>query len=86
MGKVANFMKLQKRTMRHLLFIFSLFLFLIATGDTAKGEMDYLNQMGVSMLENIDAPKFILSDLDGKKISLLEFQGRFVMLNFWATW
>jgi hypothetical protein len=48
-GKVANFMEL--RTRRFLLFTFSLvFLFLVATGHPAKWEMDYLEQMGVLML------------------------------------
>ncbi|HBB16288.1 MAG TPA: hypothetical protein DCZ97_04530 [Syntrophus sp. (in: bacteria)] len=36
--------------------------------------------------KTIDAPDFILSDLEGEKRSLREFQGKFVMLNFWATW
>ena len=86
-GKVANFMELRKRASRFLLFTFALFLFLAATGLPAKGEVDYLEQMGVLMIkEKIDAPRFILPDLEGKKISLREFQGKFVMLNFWATW
>ena len=32
------------------------------------------------------APDFVLPDLEGKQISLRKFQGKFVMLNFWATW
>ncbi len=84
-GKVTNFMELRAR--RFLLFTFSLFLFLAATGDPAKGEVDYLEQMGVSRIkETIDAPHFILPDVEGRKRSLGEFQGKFVMLNFWATW
>jgi peroxiredoxin len=43
--------------------------------------------MGVARInENIDAPPFILPDLKGRKRSLREFKGKFVMLNFWATW
>lgn len=86
-GKVANFMELRKRARRFLLFTFALFLFLAATGLPAKGEIDYLEQMGVSRIkETIDAPHFILPDVEGRKRSLGEFQGKFVMLNFWATW
>jgi thiol-disulfide isomerase/thioredoxin len=32
------------------------------------------------------APTFDLTDLDGHKISLDQFKGKVVMLDFWATW
>jgi thiol-disulfide isomerase/thioredoxin len=32
------------------------------------------------------APKFVLTDLDGKKVSLADYKGRPVLVNFWATW
>jgi thiol-disulfide isomerase/thioredoxin len=32
------------------------------------------------------APAFTLTDLDGKKVSLSDFKGRPVLVNFWATW
>lgn len=32
------------------------------------------------------APSFTLVDLDGKKVSLADFKGRPVVLNFWATY
>ena len=32
------------------------------------------------------APGFTLVDLTGKKVSLAEFKGRPVVVNFWATW
>ncbi|MDW5266538.1 MAG: TlpA disulfide reductase family protein [Edaphobacter sp.] len=32
------------------------------------------------------APAFTLSTLDGKKVSLADYKGRPVLLNFWATW
>jgi thiol-disulfide isomerase/thioredoxin len=32
------------------------------------------------------APGFVLSNLEGENISLEEFRGKPVMLNFWATW
>ncbi|HVO56890.1 MAG TPA: TlpA disulfide reductase family protein [Dongiaceae bacterium] len=41
----------------------------------------------VRLLKNPEAaPKFALSDLDGKPISLDEAKGKIVLLNFWATW
>jgi thiol-disulfide isomerase/thioredoxin len=32
------------------------------------------------------APGFTLTDLEGKKVSLAEFKGKPVLVNFWATW
>lgn len=32
------------------------------------------------------APDFALKDASGKKISLSDYKGRVVMINFWATW
>lgn len=32
------------------------------------------------------APDFTLADAHGKKVSLSEFRGKVVVLNFWATW
>jgi len=32
------------------------------------------------------APSFTLQDLSGKKISLENYKGKAVMINFWATW
>jgi len=32
------------------------------------------------------APNFTLEDLNGKQISLSDYKGKIVFLNFWATW
>ncbi|MBN1264258.1 MAG: TlpA family protein disulfide reductase [Anaerolineales bacterium] len=32
------------------------------------------------------APDFTLNTLDGEMLSLVDFQGQVVILNFWATW
>jgi peroxiredoxin len=37
-------------------------------------------------LEGKPAPNFTLVDLDGHKVSLADYKGRAVLINFWATW
>ncbi len=32
------------------------------------------------------APDFTLTDLDGNQVSLSDFRGKTVLINFWATW
>lgn len=32
------------------------------------------------------APSFVLKDLQGKEVSLKDFRGKVILLNFWATW
>jgi peroxiredoxin len=38
------------------------------------------------MKESGPTPEFSLPSLDGKKISLKDFRGKLVFLNFWASW
>ena len=75
---------------RRYVFPFSLlvlFLFLASMAKSDRGTEDYLGGMGVSRVkENVDAPHFILPDLEKRQRSLREFKGKFVILNFWATW
>lgn len=33
-----------------------------------------------------EAPDFVLTDLSGKAVQLSDFDGRMIILNFWATW
>ena len=40
----------------------------------------------VSPLQGKMAPEFTLPDLTGKKVSLADYKGKAVLLNFWATW
>lgn len=37
-------------------------------------------------MQNIPAPEFTLMDVDGNAVSLSEFKGKVVVLDFWATW
>jgi peroxiredoxin len=38
------------------------------------------------MKDNAPTPEFTLSTPDGKKLSLKDFRGKIVFLNFWASW
>ena len=49
-----------------------------------------INYKAVPKLEEIKdhpaAPDFTLANPDGKKLSLKDYRGKLVFLNFWATW
>jgi peroxiredoxin/cytoskeletal protein RodZ len=47
------------------------------TTDSATGAAPYMGSK---------APNFTLSTLDGKEVSLSQFRGKKVILNFWASW
>ncbi len=36
--------------------------------------------------ENVPAPDFAIKDLKGKALSLADYKGKVLVLNFWATW
>ena len=74
-------------TRRVLVYFLGLSLILLTGDFFLWGAEDHLAKFGVYRLDQeIDAPNFILSDLTGTKRSLSDFQGSFIMLNFWATW
>ncbi|HEY1254087.1 MAG TPA: TlpA disulfide reductase family protein, partial [Terracidiphilus sp.] len=47
----------------------------------AGGEPEY-----VTPLQGKPAPAFTLEGLNGKKISLADYKGKALLINFWATW
>ena len=54
---------------------------LVADGSGA-GDLPHF----VSPLMSHPAPNFTLEDLSGKKVSLADYRGKAVLINFWATW
>jgi peroxiredoxin len=40
----------------------------------------------LSQLKSKPAPSFTLEDLSGKRVSLADYRGKAVLVNFWATW
>lgn len=49
---------------------------------TVAGDMS----PSVTALEGKQAPAFTLEELSGKKVSLADYRGKAVLVNFWATW
>lgn len=49
---------------------------------TSKEEDDFEPDIAVGKL----APDFTLLDLNGQQVSLSDFRGKYVLINFWATW
>lgn len=78
----------QKKTITPIIFIsLGLLLLLGAKEFIFDGAIGNSNQMKVLEPEKmIGAPNFSLLDLDGKIRNLHDFQGKFVLLNFWDTW
>ena len=86
-GKAAKFSQVKKTTGLLIPFSLVLFVFLAAAELSLSEEVDHLAPIGVVRIKKMhDAPDFILSDLEGDKWSLDDFKGKFIMLNFWATW
>jgi thiol-disulfide isomerase/thioredoxin len=51
-------------------------------GKEMAEKLKYFNQSKVGSL----APKFTLKDINGKTISLDDFKGKYVLIDFWASW
>ena len=57
---------------------------------TATLALAILLAIGVPALavegENVPAPDFAIKDLRGKALSLADYKGKVLVMNFWATW
>ncbi len=59
----------------------------LAVAQTQKPEEDPDLQYATELLKpGTQAPDFLLKDIDGESVRLSEFQGRSVVLVFWASW
>jgi cytochrome oxidase Cu insertion factor (SCO1/SenC/PrrC family) len=48
---------------------------------------DLMSSMNIYQIENPEpSPDFSLMSLDGDQINLSEFNGKVVLMSFWATW
>ncbi len=51
-----------------------------------KGKEKQIAELKKEMISDKPAPEFSLTDLAGDTVSLKDFQGKVVVLDFWATW
>jgi peroxiredoxin len=47
---------------------------------------DLLEKLSIEPVGEMEAPDFVLKDLDGNSIRLRDLRGKVILLNFWATW
>jgi cytochrome oxidase Cu insertion factor (SCO1/SenC/PrrC family) len=71
--------------MRHLV-IFILLAVLSLSGGIlvvlAQSSETYVQELNTP----VEAPNFLLKEISGKEVSLKEFRGKIVLLNFFTTW
>ncbi len=77
-------MKTTSRRLRSFRAIPILFLLILALAGCTP--QDPATRAGKSSLIEKAAPDFTLRDLKGSQVSLSDFRGQPVVLNFWATW
>jgi thiol-disulfide isomerase/thioredoxin len=55
-------------------------------GKVADAREHLLEAMGMAKVPPKAAPDFTLLNIDGQQVSLQQYRGKVVFLNFWATW
>ena len=76
-----------KLILKNIFIFFSTMLLLILTGNFAVAQQDVFSKMGAVLPKHEKtAPNFKLLTTNGRSISLSDFKGKTVLLNFWATW
>jgi len=68
------------------LILISCLLLLISLGPSLPGTAGGMSPLNSNDIVNSKAPDFILKDMNGKTVSLSNFKGKVVLLNFFATW
>lgn len=49
-------------------------------------QQDVASDEGLPNLRGKKAPQFTLRNMEGRKVSLEDYKGKAVLINFWATW
>jgi len=69
-----------------LLTSFRRFVITALAGAVLTGSSSALMSSAVTASDRKTAPDFILADAKGAPVKLSDYQGKVVLLNFWATW
>jgi peroxiredoxin len=56
------------------------------SGSNQSVQQDVAGDEGLPNLRGQSAPNFTLRNTDGKRVSLSDYKGKAVLINFWATW
>ena len=73
--------------MRKNIFLTAFMIFMLYGNLYADTFKDSLRAMDMQIIEgDVSYFDFSLTDINGKQVSLKDFQGKVIMLNFWATW
>ncbi len=56
------------------------------SGNNATVQQDVASDEGLPNFRGKTAPDFTLRTADGRKVSLSDYKGKAVLINFWATW
>jgi peroxiredoxin len=59
---------------------------LLIVGETVEAREHLFEAMGMTKIPPKPAPDFTLPSADGHQVSLQQYRGKIVFLNFWATW
>jgi peroxiredoxin len=73
------------RLLNKYLILILLFIFRAFPSIASEGLNYYMSNIGMNGVKG-EAINFTLPNIDGKRMSLKDFRGRVIMLNFWATW
>jgi thiol-disulfide isomerase/thioredoxin len=70
------------------LLLFYKTVFPINLRNTLEGKqiMEILNGRKIATSENMRAPDFKVTDIHGKVIELRNYKGKYILINFWASW
>ncbi|MDJ1499795.1 TlpA disulfide reductase family protein [Xanthocytophaga agilis] len=71
--------------MKKLLLIIAVILILVSIKET-QASVNFINSEPLDSVMSVPAPQFSLKDMSGKVVSLAEYRGKVVVLDFWATW